>query len=177
MLVISDDLGVTAFRHDLERNAIGKAQSSFVSLTGSRQTQSVAVALGKRVDARVNERFEETGGDGAVHAILQSGPAQSTRLAAEFQETGCRHIAGARCVLRQMADQPFGFERLFLDVESAHQRFSRSLRHETGDDAHGGLFTCTTRPEKPEDFPLGDIGTTRRPPCPYSRSSSSDLWF
>ena len=117
-----------------------------------RQTGTVFVALRQGVDGLVEHSFEHARLNRAVNRLLLGVAGQAAQVGGKGQKTEHCHIGIARRVLRQIADQAFGGQRILDNIEAANGHPSRRRRVKARDDAHGCGFTGTVGPEKPEHF-------------------------
>ena len=118
-----------------------------------RETSAVPIAFGKSIDALVQHRFQEAHLHGAIDGFLFLVAAQAAQFGAKIEEPIDRHVGIGRSIFRQVADEPFGRDRVVNHVESAHQDGACGGGDEAGEHPHRSGFAGAVRPEESEHLP------------------------
>ena len=96
------------------------------------------------------------GAPGAIDTIVNGfglgAAAQAADFRSEIQEAMHRHVRVGGGIFRQIADEPFGGNRIFEHVKTADRHRTAGRRKEAGEDAHGGGFARAVGAEKAEHF-------------------------
>ncbi len=124
---------------------------------GLSQGYPLLVPPGKLRDSLFGDRSKSAELHGSVHLLGQLFFGNSLHRADEPDIVIHLHIGIYHGVFRHIPDPPLHIQRPVQQAVSVHPGVSVRGREISGDDPHGGGFSCAVGAQKPQNLPLLDL--------------------